>query len=273
MLDKLSIPLYNFYLEKNKQELKLRENERLILIRDPICNIDKYFIELPYQNETPRLTLECVITLFKLFDDKFIFSNTVSRYIDNKLKERDTLPNFQPFEHRTYDAGPYLLETRDEDKFREFWARLIDMPYDTTYALQKFNLADHRPYCIDCFLDYVASIESLLVPDEEEGSPTTKFCNRGAIILCDDENKKSKGKYISNTYSLRSDIIHGNERVKEVWSWEVGNEWKDHINQIRKYNRLIIRYIIKDNYELLGDVDKRKKKMQDLFNPTTHKCC
>jgi hypothetical protein len=70
--------------------------------------------------------------------------------------------------HYTYSANEYTIFEDDERKLKDFWSQSFkDMPYTTFFPLYKFNLADYRVYSMETFVDYVESLEGILVPDKD----------------------------------------------------------------------------------------------------------
>ena len=230
---------------------------------------DKYFIEATsFNGEDGRRTLDRALTILKLFKEYFIFSGVTYQYSNRHV---DPLVHYQPFQRYTYDDNAYTVLENEENSFLNFWNDFYKAPYNTLYPFYRFHLADYRPYSIDCYVDHVASIESLLVPDGNDGKITKKFQKRGAYIINHESsaNFRDCERYLRKAYDLRSDIVHGNKQMDKGVATKSRDDWKDDIKKIRNYNRMIIRYIIKNG---LCDFEKRKSKMKTIFDQSQI-CC
>ena len=200
--------------------------------------------------------------MLKLFKEKFIFSQIVYSYIDNQI---DVLPHYQPYQRYSYDEDLYKIEKEEEEEFTNFWRKFINIPYSTTYSLYRFHLADYRPYSMDTYIDYVESLESLLVPDGDEGNISKKFKNRGASILANVESKNKIKKNLFELYDRRSTIVHGKEKMTDIEKWTT-EDWKAPIKLIRCYDRKIIKYVVDKN---ILDFDERKSEMKRIYDQNT----
>jgi hypothetical protein len=198
MFNKVLMPLCNFKLEIEHESFNLDSNSRIINIKEiderilskirgefvnsKFCSkFDcDYFLEsISPGNEEPRRTLDRCITILKLFKENFIFSGIVYSYVNGRL---DILRHYNPYMHYTYDDNKYTIFENNEKKLKVFWSQSFDdMPYATFFPLYRFNLADYRAYSMESFVDYVESLEGILVPDKN--LITKKFQERGAFIL------------------------------------------------------------------------------------------
>jgi hypothetical protein len=278
------MPLCNFKLEKEHESFNLNNNSRIININEideriismirreftnsKFCNrwdCDYFLESISPNNEAPRRTLDRCITILKLFKNNFIFSGVVYFYPNGRI---DILRHYNPFMCYTYDTDMYTISQEEEKKFIAFWTKSFDAPYNTFFPLYRFHLADYRPYSMDSYVDYVESIEGILVPDDN--SISKKFRERGAAILSyvDNGNRDEYEIKLKKAYERRSIIVHGKESMEKIQNMS-GEDWIEPIREIRDYNRRIIKFIISEN---LFDYKKRRQRMKDFDPPKSNYC-
>jgi len=208
------------------------------------------------------------LTILKLFKDNFIFSGVVYSYSNGRP---DILRHYNPYMHYTYGKDQYTIFEEDEKELEDFWSKSADeIPYVTFFPLYRFNLADYRVYSMDSFVDYVESLEGILVPDKN--SISKKFQERGAYILSLEDEYNSIDFYkkdLRNAYDCRSTIVHGKKKMEEIEAMSK-DDWKEPIKNLRNYNRIILKFII---VEKLFDYEKRKQRMKKIFDEPTSNCC
>lgn len=279
------MPLCNFKLEREQESFDINKYSRIVnikkiderilskirgeFINSRFCNgwgCDYFLESISPINEEIRRTLDRCITILKIYKDNFIFSGVVYPLSNGRP---DILRHYNPYMHYTYNSDIYTISQEEEKKFIDFWCKSFDVPYNKFFPLYRFHLADYRPYSMDSFVDYVESLEGILVPDEN--SISKKFRERGAFILSSENNENSKNykKTLEIAYNLRSTIVHGKKDMNKIQNMS-SKDWIAPIRKIRDYNRRIIKYII---FEDLFDYEKRKQRMKDIFDPPKSNCC
>ncbi|MFA6473115.1 MAG: hypothetical protein WCU00_13875, partial [Candidatus Latescibacterota bacterium] len=194
-------------------------------------------------------------TLFKLYKDFLVLSKIV--YIGEDKK--DYLPHYTHWIDEDRGLPIYLINENEELDFIDFWKDFFEIDI-LNFAVNRFHIADFRPYSKDRFVDYVESLEFLLVPDSVEGEISFRFRNRGCLLLGKNLNiikKKEIYEALKNAYSFRSAIVHGVDYEKYLKN----RSWESHIKQVRMFLRELIKIFHKNG--LISENKKRKKYFED----------
>jgi hypothetical protein len=257
-----TLPLYNFESDGNN-EINLG-NAKIIptgnkWIYGDVIKESKYVLTLELSEDlNPQAVLDKVLTIFKLFKDCSISSNAVvipgEAFFYNKytywLEEGITYP------------PKFSLALDEEDDFIKFWKDFFDVNADN-FAVSRFNYADFNPSLRDKIVNYIESLEFMLVPDSSEGEISYKFRSRGALVLGssnDPKNKENLFEYLKDAYSLRSAIVHGdiNRENKLLKKRNLDN----YIRDLRKFTSQAIKFFYIKG--CLDNNDKRSKLMDKL---------
>jgi hypothetical protein len=201
-------------------------------------------------------TLNHALTVFKLYKDSMVLSHVIFDVTGNTIHE---MRHYVPYAR--IPIGKYSLSKLERKRFVEFWKEFRGLN-PTNFAVYRFHLADFRPYLYDRFVDYVESLESLLVPDYggKEAEIRFKFASRGALILgarTSAEQRRTIFRRLQNAYDLRSQIVHaGPPSENELGKiWENADTWEDVIPPIRSDNRELIKFIYR-----AGCLDQGEKR-------------
>ncbi len=191
------------------------------------------------------------LTIFKLFKDSAVYSNVV--VIGEPPRGAYRLRHYKPWSRVPID--PYYLADNERDAFVRFWKQFTGLN-PRSFPVYRFHLADFRPYLADRVVDYVESLEDLLVPDSSGGEIGYKFRSRGTLVIGRDEVPKDREvlyKALKDAYDFRSAIVHGEDFSKFL----ANSTFENKVAQIRRYDRFVIRFFFKSG--CLDDVDKRKE--------------
>jgi hypothetical protein len=169
--------------------------------------------------------------------------------------------------------GPYLLKSSEEELLKRHWADLSQInPHNT--AVTNFHMASYYPLARDIFVNYVAALEYLAVPDWETGSLNYKFWTRLTLIFGSDrsadERKRMASKF-KDAYDLRSRIVHGKPDIspkkrskrsssKSTLTRHFEN-YDDALTYIRAFARNAIIAFFKNG--CLEDDKKRRRLLED----------
>lgn len=269
MNQRLTIPLTN--LQRESESVLELKDARIVpfsLVDNKVASIvTKIFRTAPpfyfgtAVNSDIRVAFDRVLIAFKLFKNEPLLARVF--FIDGEVHE---------FQEYIYYVGParqttplYHLTLDEETRFKQFWEhhRTIN---SSNFAVYRFHLADYGPYLRSSFVNYVESLEYLLVPDSDEGEISYKFRSRGAIILGINESPEAKKNIFQRLkweYSLRSAIVHGNDesepmqRLSKLSGSDLG--WDDALSLVRNDSRLTIRYFFRE-----GCLDDRSKRRELL---------
>jgi hypothetical protein len=127
------------------------------------------------------------------------------------------------------------------------------------FALNRFHLADYRPYDDFSILNYVECLEYLFVPDSSGGEIKYKFSSRGTLILAGNElplKREDIYTKLRKIYDLRSAIVHGN-RLKEEAKLE------DYLKDLKDFCRKAIQFYFR--HQCLDNRNKRRKLMEKIM--------
>jgi hypothetical protein len=215
-----------------------------------------YVLQTPARaGENARVTLDRALTVFKLFKDSLVLANLVFG-ADRLL---DQLPHYVHWLDKHRGLPVFKLSKSEEVEFIRYWSEFIDVPPEN-FAVLRFHLADYRAYSRDRYVDYVESLEYLLVPDSDEGEIGYKFRSRGCLILGENGDASDREriyKELREAYSLRSAILHGD--VEKESKTVRNGRWEDKLQPIRHYDRQAIRYFFR------ARCLSNSKKRRDLF--------
>jgi len=204
----------------------------------------------------PRNALNKILVIFKLFKDDLINSNLI---IEGG-KPVDRLPHYTYWIDPHRGAPIYRLSSDEETQFCSFWKNYAEINAEN-FAVYRFNLADYEPFSSDRFVNYIESLEYLLVPDSSEGEIRFKFSMRGAILL-----GKTVGEregildLFKAAYDLRSAIVHGNN--EKITKLKGKRTWEDVTKPIRAYTRDAIKFFFENG--CLDNAEERSKLIQRI---------
>jgi hypothetical protein len=220
------------------------KRKELVDLHPPKFYLQMDLAEAVLENdETRRRPLDRALVVFKLFKDGLVKSNIVfvqQNGVTNSLLWR----HYVRYTHPETMVPIYMLNQSEEPSFREFWREFVSID-PTNFAVYRFHLADFRPYMRDRFVDYVESLEYLLVPDSGEGEIGYKFRTRGALTLASPEEREQVYQDFDDAYDLRSAIVHGiSERKARILRKKGGTDeikgWEEMIRLARNYDRQLI---------------------------------
>jgi hypothetical protein len=253
-------------------------NARIIPQRDvsesilrQLSDAPRFFLEIEDETDV-RDTLDRALVVFKLFKNDPLLANIA--FVDTLRIE------FQEYLYYTGPARPHVPEyhlTLDEEKRLDpFWREHISIN-SKNFAVYQFHLADFGPYLRPSFVNYVESLEYLLVPDSEGGEIAYKFRSRGALILGQDKQpaeRKMIYARLKESYSLRSAIVHGASEEKHRKRFcelaGIADEWSDALlSVIRCDARRALCYFFRER--CLDDRKLRGKLLQErlIFHAQT----
>lgn len=152
----------------------------------------KYYLQINLRRgEKSRRTLDRAIIIFKLFKDAFITSQFVLKKQNDIYIIDDFIPHYIPWNINDLEIHKYCLKSDEESKFCDFWKEYRVIDY-SNFAVNRFHLADYRPYQQDRFIDYVLALEHLFVPEQGSGEISYKLRSRACIILGDKQPPDKK---------------------------------------------------------------------------------
>jgi hypothetical protein len=211
----------------------------------------------PREGEQPRRTLDRALTVFKLFKDSIVLSRCVFQGTDLI----DDLPHYIHWQDPDRGVPLFHLDEHEKTMFASFWKEFIETN-PGNFAVHRFHLADYRAYSADRFVDYVESLEYLLVPDSGEGEIGYKFRSRGVLILGADKKPVERAELYSqlrDAYDMRSAIVHGNENKQK--DLRKDKTWEEILGPVRCHDRQAIRFFFRAG--CLGDADRRREMLND----------
>ena len=175
----------------------------------------------------------------------------------------------------------YEICSNEESSFVSHWENFREIPADN-FAVYRFHQADFKFQYPDRFLDYVLSIESLLVPNRSVNK-SSRIKDKGAKILLDMDESLDRKKveyYLESRYKKRNDIVHGSitdiapcslsddekaavkdeyekEGIDAINDWELSASWEKYIIPLRCCNRNLIKYFYLNG--VIGNPKEREK--------------
>lgn len=160
---------------------------------------------------TPELIqdiLNRALTVFKLFKDSIVLSHVV--IVGDPPSTVHEMRHYIPYSR--LPIYTYSLREGEDTEFAKFWTEFSRLN-PRNFAVYRFHLADFRPYLADRFVDYVESLEYMLVPDSggREGEIRYKFSSRGTLILAPNaeaDMREHLYRGLQHAYDLRSGIVH-----------------------------------------------------------------
>ncbi len=276
----IKIPLFNFELN-NLDTLNLGDDRIIKAEEIEIENLNqryglyyKFNLEMtPKLVEQNRRTVDRAVIVFKLFKDDFIFSDIFSKHNTNDF---EMIPHYIPW--GIDPPNRYSISVEDESKLIDFWNGFTNINIENL-AVNRFHLADYRPFLKDRFLDYMMALEFMLVPFS--GEIAYKFRMTGAHILGDEDGFKKSKRFnlMKDLYALRSNIVHAGDMVaslnnivtkvlpegpetEELKNSEKHDQkWEIAIELVRRYSRKSI--ILFHNAKILEDPEERRKWIED----------
>jgi hypothetical protein len=141
------------------------------------------------------------------------------------------------------------------------------------FAVNRYHLADMRPYLKDSFVDYIMALEFLLVPDTRS-EISFKFRTAGAFIFHEINGaiQEEMFNYLKNAYNVRSLIVHGESSrdiLKELGklSREVDDDfkWYDALNKLSSLVRQAINYFFDKNLLNASSAGDRRKYIEKII--------
>ena len=268
-MDELIIPVYGLALENNQLDLG---NSRIVRTEKALGAFAKSVMEIDFCVCTPtpsgwksmedsyqrqqacRNILNRVLTTFKLFQDRVISATNIF-YIWGNVFHHDNLPHYAFYKNRKgsdYEK-PYLITEAGERRFQAHFELFMQLDVRVS-PIRLFNLADFRPFVEERFLDYVISMDGLLVPSKT--NITNLFKQYGSLVLGDEVDEEM----LESIFKLRHSMVHGNyeEKIDRM----DGKTWEELVIPVRQYARQVIVYFHERG--LIEDVDKRKKHLESL---------
>ncbi|GEM_PF-3139749 len=262
-MSKLQIILRNFDKE-NQGDFDINETARLksgLNWEPPHSLLTKYILEMTSSgDEDPRRTMDRSSIVFKLFKDDVVIIDSV---MVDWGKEIDIPPHYVHWLDEDRGQPLYFIKAGEEEQFKQFWNQNITID-PKNFAAARFQRADFNPYSEERLIDYVLAMEYLLVPDSGDGEITNKFKMAGAHILGmgkDTATKRSIFDALGEIYSLRSAIVHGDD--KKLKNKMKNKKWEEVMKPIRGYTRDLIIFFHKNS--CLDNGDKRGKLIKDLI--------
>jgi hypothetical protein len=199
-----------------------------------------YLLETTGEGSEYEATMLRALTIFRLFKDALVLSDVL--LVGERPRSYTSFRHFIPWAREQIEV--YCLRGDEQAEFERFWRELGGMK-PASFPLYRFTLADFRPYLYDRFVDYVESLECLLVPDSREGEMRYKFASRGAVVLdwSEDHNERKEIYHeLKDAYDIRSDIVHGNvpDETKLTLGETRVTKWEDANRIVREYDRKAI---------------------------------
>lgn len=213
-------------------------------------------------DEDVRPILDRALIIFKLFKDAHVLSSLGFIRSENVIR---SIHWRHYFHWRRVELPTYLLTGNEEAQFAEFWKE-FDKLRPENFAVYRFHLADFRPYLRDRFVDYVESLECLLVPDSERGKIGYKFRSRGTHILgrhLQTEARERLPGELKYAYELRSAIVHG-DTIRESKLIPTSDMWEGKIGMVRRHDREAIKLFFRE--KCLDDSKTRSAFLQSIFS-------
>jgi hypothetical protein len=207
-------------------------------------------------NEQSVNTLDRALTVFKLFKEGLVLSNLAI----TEGQKVELFPHYFHWIEEGKRLEPYFLTTAEEQEFTIFWKEFSNVP-PTNFSVYRFHLADFRPYLADRFVDYVESLEYLLVPDSGQGEIRYKLSSRGAQII---GLEKTAGEreciyhQLKDAYDLRSALVHGDQNKAQ--KLRENREWAQILQSIRAHDRAVIKFFARA--ACLDDPEKRRQLLE-----------
>ena len=234
-------------------------------------------------NEKENIAYERVQIIFKLFKEGAInflgYLNDHSEFLNRKP--------YQVYWRRPPNRIQYVIRQNEEKSFVSFWNSFREIS-TVDFAIYRFHQADFKFQYPDRFLDYVLSIESLMIPDGK-GQKSAQFV-KGAYILSKMDkslNRKYLTHYLGNVYEKRGSIVHGSvtldapcnlsdeekQQIKleyekdgpdAVENFELSASWEKCVIPLRCCNRNLIKCFYLEG--LIGKVQERKDFIKSITN-------
>ncbi len=135
------------------------------------------------------------------------------------------------------------------------------------FAVNKFHRADYRPHVEDTIVDYVQSLEFLLVPDASDGEISYKFRSRGTSVLGRADTPSRRREIyggLKDAYKFRSAIVHGDRKEKTKMLRR--RKLREYLKHLRCLTREAIKFYFR--HGSLDDNQKRRELMEriTIFN-------
>ena len=140
-------------------------------------------------------------------------------------------------------------------------------------AINRFRTGLNRVVLEDKIIDFVTSLESIYASGP--GDITRKLSQRGAMILCKDEEKREEiYNFLKEGYNLRSGLVHGEENRefvingKKLSLEEICKELEGLTREsIKIYLKLIKSYLgNRKNKKIINDIDSSLINRQKFTN-------
>lgn len=248
------LPLYNFDTEASTvveldgaRIIPLAQvPEKLRSLSSVAC---KYWLEIDETENDPRGAFDRALVVMKLFKDAVVTSNV---YVSPDSTRR--LRHYKIF---TKVPRNYFLEASEVESFRAFWNEFRSIS-TREFVVRSFHDAIYRPYLNQRIVDYVVTLENLLVPDGIAGKVAYRFRTRGAVLLASPDTPEVKRRVytdLNKYYTIRSQQVHGGK-----WKGpgtRDGDGWEELLRPIRNYAREAIVYFHREG--CLMDAEKRRQ--------------
>lgn len=234
------------------------------------------------KSQTPQLNKDFnrILCIFRLIKSDWIDIDIISEY-----RSIDYFNNRGQYNHSTQKRKkkqgklPFEIKKNEEENFKTDWNILNSIIPSfkefPVWLIRYFNSYGNKR-SDDALIDLSISIESLL--NDGLGEMTHKISTRAAILLTYDykgnfnslvERRKEIRKYIKDTYSIRSSIVHGSD--KKI-TFEIISEFREYIRKIIKKMILLDKSVLnrkswesaKKNIIPYIDFDKIKEKISEI---------
>lgn len=239
-----TLPLYNF--ESDEETIINLGNARITpagdnwFYGDTIKRSD-YILTIELTNKlNPRIILDKALVIFKLFKDCSISSNAVIIPGEALFYNKYTYW----MEEGITSPPQFRLASYEKSDFAKFWTNSFDIDTDN-FAVSRFNYADFNPCVRDKIINYIESLEFMLVPDSSEGEVSYKFRSRGTFILgnlSDIKAKEDLFEFLKDAYGLRSAIVHGDINRKNNLFKK--RNLDNYIQELRKLTSKAIKFFL-----------------------------
>jgi hypothetical protein len=240
----------------------------------------KHVVETTYNHakETPmdmsscRPRFEDAVNALRLFKSGAVDFNIL----------RITPISWQPH-HGTYYSSmggytrpigqEYVLQKSEVSLFKRLWKKYnefrnkragLNSSKYLNIAFRRFNLGIEEVDFEDKMIDYLISLEALLLPERDELK--YRLSNRVAVLLGKGENETEEVRtIIAEAYDLRSDIVHG-KSPKEIKIGEKAIPQGDFVSKVEEYVRKSIRFSMVLSKDYKNQETLTRKLDESLFN-------
>ena len=218
--------------------------------------LDKYWLQKrSKQMRVDRTQHDLVMSLMRCINPGPIFYRTVSFNFGDWNK--DSPWDFMTSEHPGLNCNtPHNLSKQDIEVVKKYIERFLkyfsDDKFKLKIALSRFNKGCLEQEREDKLIDYVISLESILIGNPESDLKL-RFSLRGASLLGNSQDERSElFKRLADAYQTRNRIVHGSSKVDFA---EVDVETLSHL-----VGRMILKMID------LSDLNVKKEDILDAID-------